>query len=224
MNEEDLDPKPFLSSKTLTEEPEKLRPSKVRSIWAIEWSIWFLIGAAFAIWFSGYRAVFKLISASDPVTILHIVGGSVFTFACVWNLAHPPSHGTLYRTVHIIVGRSAILTYVVLFVVGAIKVWNGSYSKRFAIGLTIGGAISIVSMTIALIAITRKPRTALHVTVHRFAMTMMFFGGCLIPAVVNFPRQFSTRSENSTFAFYGWIFPLVVGLLHLWAVKRKSVV
>ena len=56
---------------------------------------------------------------------------------------------------------------------------------------------------------------------HKFNMHAVFFGGCLIPAVMRFPALIGLQNP-SAWNSYAWAIPLLIGSLSLYALKRGS--
>lgn len=69
---------------------------------------------------------------------LHLAPAYFIYIVCVWNSFHTPSHGSIYRTMHIWLGRAVIILGPVMYIFGLLRAWNPIYNtpKPLAIGLT----------------------------------------------------------------------------------------
>ena len=79
-------------------------------------SVWWLTGAVLGLWFTfakGFMMLLGVVQVLPGVGFwfgTHLVSVLSITCICIWNIFHSPSHGALYRRLHIVLGRTAIIT------------------------------------------------------------------------------------------------------------------
>ncbi|KAF0708648.1 hypothetical protein As57867_006262, partial [Aphanomyces stellatus] len=175
-------------------------------------TFWWLFGGVLALWFVLYKGLGVLFGLLPPPTLtqpvrpifaLHLVTAALITLICVYNIFHTPSHGRTYRTVHIVLGRMAMISGFISFSFGAVAVWWERYNGDlpFAIGITVGGVLQVGAQLYGWYQI-RKHK---DVTKHKRAMLLVFFYGCLIPMWMRFVVLVAGPYKNEP-----WIYPVAV--------------
>lgn len=128
--------------------------TRSRSIINGNFNIWWLMGAALSLWFTVGKglpllAIFN--STGKPWSaFVHILAASIISWICLWNLFHTPSHGPIYKLLHVWLGRISLIVGTISVVLGYAVVWYFEYSSfgpsPFGIGISIGGALQTMSM------------------------------------------------------------------------------
>lgn len=193
------------------------------------WNLWWIIATIFSSYFifgRGIPWIIKEFKRSDQfplVALLHFIGFIVFSVGCISNIFHTPSHGMIYKNTHVWVGRIVIIIGAIAQITGMIMTWttrDEKASKRdISIGITIGGAITLISSFLGYIYI-RKGR----VNAHKMTMILMFFMGGLIPGLVRIPGIIPAfdKKQDLIFTNTSWMIGLALGLLAFFAMKRNS--
>ena len=105
-------------------------------------------------------------------------------------------------------------------ITGYTTVWYESYGgvSGFAVGISVGGALQIIAQTLGYIFIRKG-----MVWPHMWCMAFVFFGGCLIPAVMRFPEYLpgDVNMIGTSWMYYCWIFPMFAMVMWAWAMKRN---
>ncbi|OQR97974.1 hypothetical protein ACHHYP_09370 [Achlya hypogyna] len=157
-------------------------------------SVWWLIGAVLSLWFTAYKGLAVLFGSATtesgkpvgPVFAIHLVTCCLISWICIWNLFHTPSHGPIYRTMHVVLGRSAMISGVLSAGAGFYAAWWERYDTSnlgFTIGVSVGGCLQLVAQTAGWYFIRQR-----NVLKHQKAMYSVFFYGCLIPMWLRFPN------------------------------------
>ncbi|KAF0691196.1 Aste57867_17529 [Aphanomyces stellatus] len=172
------------------------KPSEIpRCFYDGNFTIWWAIGTVLVLWFTVYKGmgvVFGLLPPPRDVSVgpafaIHLVTACLFTWICIFNVFHSPSHGEYYRKVHIILGRLAMVAGLLSFMCGVVAAWHERYSGNlyFAVGNTAGGCLQVFGQLMGWYQIRRK-----DVRGYQFSMLLTFYYGCLIPMWSGIPAFF----------------------------------
>ncbi|KAF0684096.1 Aste57867_23883 [Aphanomyces stellatus] len=175
-------------------------------------TIWWLVGSVFVLWFTIYKGMgvlFGLLPPPSgnpvgPIFAIHLTTASLFTWICIFNVFHSPSHGRYYRSVHIVLGRMAMIAGLLSFVCGVLAAWWERYNNNlpFSIGNTFGGVMQVGGQLLGWYQIRRK-----DVKGHKISMILTFYYGCLIPMWTRFPMVVLGYREAE---IKPWVNPMLV--------------
>ncbi|KAJ3122295.1 hypothetical protein HK098_002963 [Nowakowskiella sp. JEL0407] len=213
-----------------TEEvPEPITSKKptVRPVWDGNFNIWWLLSTLSLLLFVFYKGFPFLAdqwraSNVGPAFATHMFTMWVLVLGCTWNIFHSPSHGKIYRTTHIYVGRIAYVFGLASVISGFYTAWVERYSQSnmgFRIGISIGGGMQIISQIIGYYAIKKKPK---NIRLHLVWMHGLFFGGCLIPAMMRLPTIFGASETPSWWYYVSPVIALVMMVLSIWSHLRPA--
>ena len=113
-----LDPAPESDHPKRLDEAISLKKSTPNNhIWKGNFTIYLLVSALLSLWFTAGKGLplFATSTTSTsppplgPVFAIHLITVCIVSWGCIWNLFHSPSHGPLYRTLHIAIGRIVLL-------------------------------------------------------------------------------------------------------------------
>eukprot|EP00834_Sanchytrium_tribonematis_P006326 NODE_456_length_7225_cov_1.202498.p5 type:complete len:220 gc:universal NODE_456_length_7225_cov_1.202498:6466-7125(+) len=185
------------------------------------WNIYLIIASIISLAFVLVLGTIKWIGYTDikPSSGIHFIAVTITVICCIWNLLHTPSHGPTYKQIHRYVGRCAMIFGYIGAISGFIVVWHDKYGQLdsgFSIGISIGGALQLISQTMGYIAIKRN-----KIKQHSRWMIFFFFGGCLIPAFMRLDQMVNSHF-GASWPMYCWIFPLILGGLAVRAFQNKS--
>lgn len=95
---------PLIHKEDPGEEPLNQRP-----FWRGNTNIYLATASFIIIWFVLQRGIWRFQCPISTPTATHVIAACLFgTFCCV-NVFYTPSHGPIYRTVHVWLGRVAML-------------------------------------------------------------------------------------------------------------------
>ena len=196
---------------------------KNASIYRGNFNIYWFFGSCLSLYFTVGRGLPLLLLPSlrrelnvGPWFTIHLFTASLVSWICIWNLFHTPSHGPLYRKIHRIVGWIGIITGLVSSITGFVTAWYERYvgvTSFIIFGITIGGTVQLICPFFGLYYIKRG-----NIKMHMMCMNAVFFGGCLIPAMLRLPYF----SKLPYWSGYCMIFNLGLGLCSWFAMRRKS--
>ena len=108
------------SSMCIEEKERTPLPHTVRKpLWKGNLNVYWIIGTGIGLWFLFiYTPMHHETLLFDFFFIMHLISASVVYLICMWNTFHTPSHGDMYRKVHILLGRTALVLGVLEFTFG----------------------------------------------------------------------------------------------------------
>ena len=194
-------------SKVANAESTEVDEGKTRAVWQGNFNIYWLIGVALAIWFLFVYAPPRFHSGLSWMSIVHFVGAYSFYLVCIWNIFHTPSHGSVYRNLHVWLGRYAMVLGYVATAFGFYVTWRpGSYVPRSsAIGLSVGGVLQVFVQTRAWYSMRRArqivddpEKKQKLIESHAGDMVAAFLLACGIPAAIRLSGQVPSLPEGAT--------------------------
>lgn len=186
--------------------------------WRGNFNVWWAVGSLLSLWFTVGRGLPCLVKDATPLFGVHLVNACLVSWICIANLYHTPSHGSRYRAVHVWLGHLSLVFGVMSTVLGLLTAWHERYrgATGFAVGISVGGTLQVLAQGLAVHAV-RRGNIRRHIVCNHF----VFFGGCLIPAVMRLPVLLGVDLSSSWESF-SWVFPLALGALATRAVLNKS--
>jgi hypothetical protein len=207
-------------------------------------NLYWLFGASLSLWFTLFKGVGyvhrTLTDGTNLSVPIHVLLSMLISWVCIWNLLHSPSHGPAFRIVHVGLGRFGLVVSVFAAILGFTTVWHYKYGgvTGFSVGISIGGTLQLFCTVRGFFAIRRykamggppplsgydkidddiraaydKERARL-LNIHITSMVALFFGGCLIPALMRLP--FTWLDSR-----WSWTIGLALGLGFIWAFKGE---
>mmetsp|Transcript_472 Transcript_472/g.597 ORF Transcript_472/g.597 Transcript_472/m.597 type:complete len:219 (+) Transcript_472:140-796(+) len=168
-----------------------------RAIWDGNRSVLLLLTTLFLLWFIFHMGI-PLLNKSVAHGI-HITVALIFALTCAWNMFHTPSHGKGYRKAHRVSGWCAMIAGAVTLLTGVtiLVQFADVLPRANKIVFCITGTLQIILQLTGLymIRILRKP------SLHRKAMTVMFYTSLLMPAVNRFPDMIGWEHAGSAWTF-----------------------
>ncbi|EQC29330.1 hypothetical protein SDRG_12999 [Saprolegnia diclina VS20] len=190
-------------------------------------SLWWLLSAVLSLWFTVYCGLGILLGALPPPSsapvgpafALHLVTCGLISWICIWNLFHTPSHGPLYRSVHKVLGRAAMLSGALSASSGFYAAWVERYNPNnvgFSIGISIGGALQLAAQALGWYYVRQN-----DIPKHQVFMSAVFFHGCCIPLWMRFPRFVLDMAIPDWWNGAAVVVAAGIGLLALLAQRHK---
>ncbi|KAJ3122131.1 hypothetical protein HK098_003110 [Nowakowskiella sp. JEL0407] len=207
--------------------PVTAKAPTVRRVWDGNFNVWWLLSSLVLILFVFYRG-FPFLADRwrannvGPAFAIHMLTMWILVLGCTWNIFHSPSHGKVYRTTHIYVGRVAYVFGLVSVITGFYAAWVERYNAAnsgFRIGISIGGGMQILSQIVGYYAVKKTPK---NIRLHLVWMHGLFFGGCLIPAMLRLPSMFGATETPTWWFFVAPVISLVMMVLSIWAHLRPA--
>ena len=202
-----------------------------QKIWDGNFNIYWLIGTGIGVWFLFvntpiYFSKFSNLEISADFG-LHLFGAYAVYVACMWNTFHSPSHGDVYKRIHIWVGRAAMICGYVSFICGAYAAWKptSTTSSGLAIGLTVGGVFQVISQTAGWFSIYKYRKADDETSKHRWLtshiafMFGLFLPACGTPAAMRLGAEFGL-SLSAGLGIFITLFVCMIPL-SVWAVQKK---
>ncbi|KAI9298009.1 hypothetical protein K502DRAFT_322974 [Neoconidiobolus thromboides FSU 785] len=118
---------------------------------------------------------------------------------------------------HIWLGRLSFIFGISSTIIGLVTAWYERFEgvAFFPIAVSIGGTLQVIAQCLAIYYIRKK-----NVTKHLFWNHIVFFGGCLTPAIIRF--EYLIQTEIPYWNLYSWAIILAVGLLSFRAFVYKT--
>jgi hypothetical protein len=208
--------------------------------WKGNFNVWLLLSSFLLIWFTIGKGLPILDNKMEnhnlknrqiplgPWFGIHIISVAFVSMICIWNLYHSPNHGPIYRTVHIWLGRVAMVFGYAGVISGFITTFYERYEGTFdasRIGLIVAGIAQLVTQVIGHLKI-RPSLLGLKwkkdVQAHAGWMHGLFYGACLIPALIRIPQMFGF--QLNVWPTFGWVFGIFVQILAFRAFTNKSLI
>lgn len=93
--------------------------------WKGTTDIYLATGSLIIIWFVAQRVPWRFHLPIDALTATHVVTASLFALFCAAQVFHTPSHGPMYRKIHIWLGRATMIIGVVSIISGMLMLLRG---------------------------------------------------------------------------------------------------
>lgn len=173
-----------------------------RQIWNGNFNIYWLIGTGVGVWFLFVHSPIYFSERPNfqvgADLVLHLLGAYIIYLVCIWNTFHTPSHGQIYKTLHIVLGRIAMAMGYLSFIFGAYAAWKPDTHtpSGLAIGLTVGGSMQVIVQTAGLYAIYKYRRAEEEkakesaLRSHIYCMFGLFLPACGTPAAMRLGAEF----------------------------------
>ena len=188
---------------------EEGRPRTVegdrRPLWAGNINVYWLANTILGSWFLFVHSPMHYNKHAPYVNAwefaLHLAPAYFIYLVCMWNSFHTPSHGSIYRTLHIWLGRAALVLGPAMYLFGLLRAWNPIYNtpKSLAIGLTSGGAAHMICSFCGYLAIRKwqsmdqesdPKKKATMLKLHIMGMLGIFLPSCGTPALMRLGQIF----------------------------------